>query len=55
MVVVQSHVTNHQRFVIPIRPWTQDGYSAAVLDDGKLFTFGCNGHGRCADIADAGC
>lgn len=24
----------------------EDGYSAAVLDDGKLFTFGCNGHGR---------
>lgn len=24
----------------------EDGYSAAVLDDGKLFTWGCNGHGR---------
>ena len=29
----------------------QDGYSAAVLDDGKLFTWGCNGHGRCTGPA----
>eukprot|EP00438_Fugacium_kawagutii_P014849 Skav234823 [mRNA] locus=scaffold69:930843:938002:- [translate_table: standard] len=33
----------------------EDGYSAAVLEDGKLFTWGCNGHGRSVSTPGLAC